>query len=205
MSQYMSVEKWRGELKRVEGIVTKRVWKGDGTETLEEFFALHRNCNTTMDNGDEIVEGYISPEGRRKVERALDAIKSKDPTLLAAIANVRQDDNPNGMMNNFEKAVAYLIPACPVAPNRKPSKAMAHIAKVELKTGKGKSGVEFRFYTDKEYRYLSDEQKLELRNYRVSQSKNAKTGRQGRGSHKTKQGSYKSQLHYKEERRYRWQ
>ena len=28
MSQYMSVEKWRGELKRVEGIVTKRVWKG---------------------------------------------------------------------------------------------------------------------------------------------------------------------------------
>ena len=57
MSQYMNVEKGRGELKRVEGIVTKRVWKGDGTETLEEFFAFHRNCNTTMDNGDEIVEG----------------------------------------------------------------------------------------------------------------------------------------------------
>ena len=128
MRQYMSVEKWRGELKRVEGIVTKRVWKGDGTDTLEEFVALHRNCNTTMDNGDEIVEGYISSEERRKVERALDAIKSKDPTLLAAIPNVRQDDSPNGMMNNFEKAVAYLIPACPVAPNRKPSKTMAHIA-----------------------------------------------------------------------------
>ena len=33
----------------------KRTWKGDGSETLEEFFALHRNCNTTMDNGNEIV------------------------------------------------------------------------------------------------------------------------------------------------------
>ena len=91
-----------------------------------------------MDNGNETVEGYISPEERCKVERALDAIKSKDPTLLAAIANVRQDDSPTGMMNNFEKAVAYLIPACPVAPNRKPNKAMAHIAGVEMKTGKGK-------------------------------------------------------------------
>ena len=137
-SQYMNEDKWRGELKRVEGVVTKRTWKGDGSETLEEFFALHLNCNTTMDNGNEIVEGYISPEERCKVERALDAIKSKDPTLLAAIANVRQDDSPTGMMNNFEKAVAYLIPACPVAPNRKPNKAMAHIAGVEMKTGKGK-------------------------------------------------------------------
>ena len=108
--------------------MTKRVWKGDGTEALEEFFALHRNCNTTMDNGNEIVEGYISPEERRKVERALDAIKSKDPTLLAAIANFRQDDSP---MNNFERAVAYFIPACPVAPNRKPNKPTAHIANVE--------------------------------------------------------------------------
>ena len=151
--------------------MTKRVWKGDGTETLEEFFALHRNCNTTMDNGNEIVEGYISPEERRKVERALDAIKSKDPTLLAAIANVRQDDNPDGMMNNFEKAVAYLIPACPVAPNRKPNKSMAHIANVEMKTGRGKTGVEFRFYTDKEYKRLSEDQRLELRNYRAAQSK----------------------------------
>ena len=172
-SQYMNEEKWRGELKRVEGVVTKRTWKGDGSETLEEFFALHRNCNTTMDNGNEIVEGYVSPEERRKAERALDAIKSKDPTLLAAIANVRQDGNPSGMMNNFEKAVAYLIPACPVAPNRKANKAMSHIAGVEMKTGKGKTGVEFRFHTDKEYKRLTEDQKLELRKYRATQSKGA--------------------------------
>ena len=194
MSQYMSVEKWRGELKRVEGIVTKRVWKGDGTETLEEFFALHRNCNTTMDNGNDIVEGYVSPEERRKVERALDAIKSKDPTLLAAIANIRQDDNPDGMMNNFEKAVAYLIPACPVAPNRKTNKSMAHIANVELKTGRGKSGVEFRFYTDKEYRRLSEEQKLELRKYRASQAKvsrKTKFDKHGKKGYKNNQGGFK--------------
>ena len=71
MSQYMSVKKWRGELKRIEGIVTESVWKGDGTETLEELFPLHRNCNTTMDNDNEIVDGSFSPEKRRKVERAL--------------------------------------------------------------------------------------------------------------------------------------
>ena len=75
------------------------------------------------------------------------------------------------MMNNFEKAVAYLIPAYPVAPNRKPNKTMANIASVEMKTGRGKTGVEFCFYTEKEYRRLSEDQKLELRNYRAAQSK----------------------------------
>ena len=67
-SQYMNEDEWRGELKRVEGVVTKRTWKGDGSETLEEFFALHRNCNTTMDYGNEIVEGYISPEERHRLK-----------------------------------------------------------------------------------------------------------------------------------------
>ena len=203
-SQYMNEEKWRGELKRVEGIVTKRTWKGDGSETLEEFFALHRNCNTTMDNGNETVECYISPEERRKVERALDAIKSKDPTLLAAIANVGQDDSPTGMVNNFEKAVAYLIPACPVAPNRKPNKAMAHIAGVEMKTGKGKSGVEFRFYTDKEYRRLTEDQKLELRNYRDAQSKGArkmKFERINKSGKRSFRGGFKARQNYNGKRK----
>ena len=47
-------------------------------------------------------------------------------------------------MYNFEKAIAYLIPACPVSPIRKTIKAMAYIAGVELKTGCGKSGVKLR-------------------------------------------------------------
>ena len=191
MSQYMSVETWRNELKRVEGIVTKRVWKGDGTETLEEFFALHRNFNTTMDNGNEVLDGYISPEERRKVERALDAIKSKDPTLLAAI-------DPDGMMNNFEKAVAYLIPACPVAPVRKTNNAIAHIAGAEMKTGRGKSGVDFCFYTDKEYKKLSEEQKLEIRNYRAALSKNSrkvKYERRGKRGVRIAKGNYNKTIH----------
>ena len=48
---------------------------------------------------------------------------------------------------------------------------MAHIAGVEMKTGKGKTGVEFHFYTDKEYKRLTEDQKLELRKYRYTQSK----------------------------------
>ena len=36
---------------------------------------------------------------------------------------------------------------------------MAHIAGVDMKTGKGKTGVEFRFYTDREYKRLTEDQK----------------------------------------------
>ena len=116
----MSAERWREELKVQERIVTKRIWKGNSSYTLEDHAATHRNANSVMDHaGDEGVVDFNAPEQRRRVERMLDSIECKDAQLLAAMANVRQDNGSDGMMNNFEKAVAYLILCCPVAPNRK--------------------------------------------------------------------------------------
>ena len=116
--------------------------------------------------GDEGVVDFNAPEQRKRVERMLDSIECKDAQLLAAIANVRQDNGPDGMMNNFEKAVAYLIPCCPVVPNRKKQRMTAQISSLEMKKGKGNTGVEFRFYKRQEYMKLTDEQKQELKEYR---------------------------------------
>ena len=90
------------------------------------------------------------------------SLHCNDPTLLAALANVRKDDGPGGMMNNFEKMLAYFIPCCPVAKSRKGSSnnnIQAQAFSFEMKKGKGKTGVEFRFYSEKEYKKLTQEQR----------------------------------------------
>jgi hypothetical protein len=45
----------------------------------------------------------------------LDHIQCTDPQLQAALAAVRQDKGPDGMMNNFEAAVAAILLADPMA------------------------------------------------------------------------------------------
>ena len=77
-------------------------------------------------------------------------------------------------MNNFEKMLAYLIPCCPIAKSRKGSSTngvQAQVSSFEMKKGKGKIGVEFRFYNDKEYNQLSQAQKKELKEHREQQGK----------------------------------
>ena len=78
------------------------------------------------------------------------------------------------MMNNFEKMLAYLIPCCPVAKSRKGSSKnniQAQVSSFEMKKGKGKTGVEFRFYNEKKYKLLSQEQKKELKEHREASGK----------------------------------
>ena len=77
-------------------------------------------------------------------------------------------------MNNFEKMLAYLIPCCPVAKSRKGSSKnniQAQVSSFEMKKGKGKTGVEFRFYNEKKYKLLSQEQKKELKEHREASGK----------------------------------
>ena len=122
LEQFMSEERWREELKRQETITTTRRWKGNSNYSLEKHGAVHRNAKITQYNASiGPVKGCQVPEERKFCERFIDSIYCNDPTLLAALANVRKDDGPDGMMNNFEKMLAYLIPCCPVAKSRKGS------------------------------------------------------------------------------------
>ena len=70
--------------------------------------------------------------------------------------------------------LAYLIPCCPVARSRNSSSSNnieAQVSSFEMKKGKGRTGVEFRFYSDKEYQQLSPAQRKELKEYRHAQGK----------------------------------
>ena len=109
----------------------------------------------------------------------IDNIQCNDAELQASLAAIRMDKTgPNAKRNNFENAVQFLLPSDPVAKKRKlnnnnpNNNANAQISLVDgntdgkLKPSIGKTGVHFRYYKGEEYKTLSNEQKLELREWR---------------------------------------
>ena len=82
---------------------------------LEAFVLIHRNCYVSMTQCAQKITVQLLNEFSR-VGYLLDAIKCHNPQLKAAMAQVLQDKTPVvGMRNNFENAVAQILPANPVA------------------------------------------------------------------------------------------
>jgi len=126
---------------------------------------------------------YQLPNETTRVTYLLDAIQCNDASLQAAMASVKQDQGPNGRMNNFELAVALLLPNCPVAKKRSTmaKRGGGEISEVEVSytkgtptSGIGTTGVSLRFHSPDEYRKLTPEQKDELRLHRASVNKTKK-------------------------------
>ena len=75
------------------------------------------------------------------------------------------------MRNDFENAVTFLLPSCPVAKKRKTtdggSNFSAEIFSTNAQDGTkkriGKTGVELRYHKKEEYGHLGENQKDELR------------------------------------------
>ena len=193
--QYAGVDKWESTLKEMDSLLHTRKWRGQNSYTLEKFCQHHRNAFVQMQSCAVHVE-YQLPNEHTRVGYLLDAIESQDARLLAAIANVRDDKgdgtaaNP-GKRNDFELAVAYLLPECPVARTKKGAgkRTNAEISEVEVgsvgdsevevgsfgeKKGIGKTGVHLRWHKISEFKKLSDEQKEELFQWRKSKSEEKK-------------------------------
>ena len=120
------------------------------------------------------------PNEHTRVGYLIDGIENNDPKLQAAIANVEEDTgdgtaaNP-GKRNDFELAVAYILPKDPVAKKREIgnkrgissiSDVTAEVSAFGDKPGIGKTGVHLRWHSKKEYKKLSQEQMEELMKWR---------------------------------------
>eukprot|EP00957_Ditylum_brightwellii_P123619 9424877-Ditylum_brightwellii.AAC.1 len=55
------------------------------------------------------------PNGHSHVGYLLASIKNNNAGLQATMTNINSDQNVDGMRLDFEKAVAHLLPYCPVA------------------------------------------------------------------------------------------
>ena len=92
------------------------------------------------------------------------------------MASIKTDNGPEGMRNNFEATAAHLLPYDPVAKKRSngQKRGAAQISSVmdptpntTKKPSIGKTGVHLRYYKTGEYRNLTNEQKEELKEWRL--------------------------------------
>ena len=126
--------------------------------------------------------------------------------LQAAMASVRTNNGPQGMRNNFETTASHLLPYDPVArkriaTNKRDNSLISGVegdvsaVNANKKLGIGKTGVHFRFYKKPEYAKLTDEQKVELKEWRENNPDTVKRSQQDK--HKGKEA--KKQLYSKKE------
>ncbi len=99
----------------------------------------------------------------------IDSLDTVDPTVLAAVSLVRQD-NANKRVN-FEAVVNFLVQSCPVATKQAKKKVSfdASVAAVDVKQGTGsnkpkmgKTGVPLRYHKKADFFKLSQAQKEEV-------------------------------------------
>ena len=97
------------------------------------------------------------------------------------MASVKTDNGPNGLWNNFERAISHLLPYDPVAKKQatgiKQGSALISLAEVHngptmaiatnnLKPSIGKTGVHLHYHKHHEYKKLMQEQCHELSEWR---------------------------------------
>jgi hypothetical protein len=179
ISQYAGEDKWDGEIKKMDLLLHTKKWKGQSNYSLERFVQSHRNAYVSMVACSQHI-AYQLPNENSRVGFLLDAIENEDAGLQAAMASIRNDKGVGGMRSNFENAVANLLPSDPVAKRRVAgtkrgaadiSDTTAEISSFGTKPAIGKTGVHLRYYKTQEYKALSDDQKMELKEWRANTTK----------------------------------
>lgn len=194
VAQHAGKDKWEKELRSQEDIVMNRTWKGNSSSfPLESYIQMHRQAYISMVQCSDHVEFQV-PNPRTRVKHMIDNIDCTDPELLSLLALVKNDDI---LMSNFEEAAAMILPGCPVA--RKVKKRTggltAEVGALDtvLKSGTGKTGVDLRWHPKSEYKNLSDEQKLELKEWRQKKGK-AKEDKKTPKKRTPKPSKFKAQI-----------
>ena len=108
------------------------------------------------------------PNSHTRIGYIIDNLENSDAALQAAIASIRQ--NVNNSRNDFEKAIAILLPVDPHLRISSAKKAVSfEVSSVSGNTGRGKeTGIDLRWYTVEDYKKLSNDEKNELREWQSS-------------------------------------
>ena len=159
VSSHAGKDKWEQLQKDRTKFMMNSKWNGR-TFSLEKFTGLHRTSFVQLQEA-ALHVNFQLPTEHTRVGYLLDNMENSDPDLRAAIASIRI--NTNGMRDNFEDSVAFLLPVDPYSKNRSTKQKNPQISDVKLQ-GKAQSttGVDLRYYKYDEYIKLNKEQKNEL-------------------------------------------
>ena len=161
-------------VKDTENILKNRTWLESTSVTLSQHMGLHYKAYITLTECAEQIPVEISND-QAQVIYLLESVKTIDPSVLAAMAAVHQDDADKRI--NFENAFTFLAPSCPVLAKVKKEGRVFFEANVSdngakphqggldgdyEKPGKGATWVALRYHRFKEYKNLVKEQQDEL-------------------------------------------
>ena len=155
MSSHAGDDKWDQVRKDKYNFLMNTKWNGRAY-SLEKFTGLHRSSFVMLEEAALHVPFQL-PTQHSRVGYLLDNITSQDPDLRAALASIRA--NTNNMRNDFEMAVAFLLPVCPYSKHKATlrRRPQAQISEVTLQGRE--QGVELRWHTKEEYEKLNKKQR----------------------------------------------
>jgi hypothetical protein len=155
-------EKYRAIVKARMNLLQNIKWNGR-SYPLEQHVSNHRTAVDDLVDCALHINNAV-PNMSQRVEYLLESISCQDSALQAAMGNIRADTN--GMRSNFETAASHLIEVDPYrrASNQGTNSNTGKQAYVSAVTfaGRGKTGVDLRWHTRKEFGELTGEQKDEL-------------------------------------------
>ena len=155
-------EKYRAIVKARMNLLQNIKWNGR-SYPLEQHVSNHRTAVDDLNDCASHINNAV-PNMSQRVEYLLESIICQDSSLQAAMGNIRA--NTNNMRSNFEAAASHIIEVDPYrrSSNQQGNNNRGKQANVSAVTfaGRGKTGVDLRWHTRKEFSSLTGEQKDEL-------------------------------------------
>ena len=111
--QHAGKDIWIKIIRDAKTYVNEQKWDGTTSYLLQSHVEKCRECYVDIENASEHITEQI-PKARTRVQSLLDSVKGcTDPNICARVADISNE--ASGMLADFEKAVAHLLPTCPVA------------------------------------------------------------------------------------------
>ena len=172
--------KWDKIIESCENYILRVEWNGKNIRfTLKMHVAKHRDAHNELVRASQFVQ-YEVPNGHTRVSRLLKSITSRDGAILAAITHIQ---GTPAMRDDFELAADFLMLTAPAPKEIVKSYRISAISIQDEKKGNGgaskqndgigKTGVEFRYHTRKEYEKLNSNQRAELHSWRKAKKINS--------------------------------
>lgn len=178
IKEFAGANKWLEIVDHNEKQLTTTKYNGNGTKyTLLMHIARHRSAYAKLLSASK--QGSTSfalPDEPTRVRYFLQSIdECSDQKMISRIESVKSDEKTIDNKNqDFDLCVQYLLPACPVYARQRAGgtsstddandtkKKNASVSDVNIQRGKGKTGVDLRWHSFKEYKSLNKQQKDEL-------------------------------------------
>ena len=199
VTSHVGVDKWERIQKECSSWLMTAKWNGK-KYPLESFCSQHRAKHQQLLEAAQYIDFQV-PNSHTRVGYIMDNLENSDAALQAAIASIRQ--NVNDSRNDFEKAIAILLPVDPHLKLSSAKKAVSfEVSSVSGNTGRGKTGVDLRWYTVDDYKKLSNDEKDELREWQSSKDgkKTITTAKNNFLAGKRKRSAEKTDTHRKDKK-----